>query len=776
VGELTAWAFAGQGSQRKGMGAPVFDRYPEHCAAADAILGYSIRELCLENPGGRLGLTQFAQPAIYVVGALHALAMAAEHGPPDLAAGHSVGEYAALGAAGCFDFATGLSLVKLRGELMGQAQGGGMLAVLELPAARVAEILAASGGGEIDLANYNLPKQLVLSGPRTALQQVTPALVAAGARAVPLDVSAAFHSRYMADAAARFAEELRAVRFAAPRWPVLSNVTARPYEGGDLATLLAQQIRAPVRWYECMRALYRRGVRELREVGRSRVLSEMWRTLRADPAALADDLAEEAAAPPAAPPAPPAPPTQASSASPAAPGSLPGAPAIATALAADRLGSAEFRRDHGVRYAYLAGSMFRGVASVALVTRMARAGLLGFLGTGGLALAQIDQALGQLAAELGPGRFGANLLHQLGEPEAERALVELYLRRDVRCVEAAAFLQITPALVQFRFHGARRDGAGAVAPRRIIAKVSRPELAAAFYAPPPEELVRRLRDTGRLSDEEAEVAGRLPMSQDVCVESDSAGHTDGGVALALLPVMRRVRDQAMARHGYRQRLRLGASGGLGTPDAVAAAFVLGADFVVTGSVNQCSPEAGTSDAVKELLAGLEVPDTTYAPAGDMFELGARVQVVRKGTLFAARGNQLYQLYRQHDSLESMDARTRGTLEGWFRHPLPEVWRQTCAYLAAAGKSADIQLAERTPKHRMALVFRWYFARSIRAALDGDLAERANYQIHCGPAMGAWNAAVRGGELEPWRARHVDRIAEHLMRGAADQLGRPPTWW
>ena len=768
MGELIAWGFAGQGSQRKGMGAPVFDRFPAHVAAANEILGYSIRELCLDNPGARLGQTRYAQPAIYVVGALHALAMAEEQPPPAFAAGHSVGEYAALCSAGCFDFETGLRLVARRGELMGQAQGGGMMAVLELPAERVAEILAATaGGGELDLANYNLPRQLVLSGPRTALQAVTPALVAAGGRAVPLDVSAAFHSRYMAEASARFAEAVQSIRFAAPRWPVVSNVTALPYARDSIAGLLVAQIRSPVRWYDCMRALRRRGVGELREVGRSRVLSEMWRVMHAEP--------DEDPAPPEPSPAPApfgsAPPTASAPASPTA-----SAPAIATATAPERLGSTDFRRDHGLRYAYLAGSMFRGVASVALVTRMGRAGLLGFLGTGGLSLEQIDLALRQLGDALPPGRFGANLLHQLGDADAERALVELYLRHDVRCIEAAAFLQITPALVQFRFHGARRDGGDPIAPRRIIAKVSRPELAAAFYAPAPEELVRRLRDAGRLSDEEAEVARRLPVSQDVCVESDSAGHTDGGVALALLPVMRRVRDEAMERHGYRERLRLGASGGLGTAEAVAAAFVLGADFAVTGSVNQCSPEAGTSDAVKELLASLEVPDTAYAPAGDMFELGAKVQVVRKGTLFAARGNQLYQLYRQHDSLDALDARTRSSLETWFRRPLVEVWRQTCDYLTSAGKPAELVLADKNPKHRMALVFRWYFARSIRAALDGDPVERANYQIHCGPAMGAWNAAVRGTALEPWQARHVDHIAEQLMHGAAAALRRPPTSW
>ncbi|HEX8115563.1 MAG TPA: PfaD family polyunsaturated fatty acid/polyketide biosynthesis protein, partial [Kofleriaceae bacterium] len=441
---------------------------------------------------------------------------------------------------------------------------------------------------------------------------------------------------------------------------------------------------------------------------------------------------------------------------------------------AEQLGSASFRRDHGVRYAYLAGSMFRGVASVAMVIRLAKAGLMGFLGTGGLGLDAIDRALGDIRRTLGDaGRYGANLLHQIDDPEAERALVALYLRHDVRCVEAAAFLQITPALVHYRFHGARRGRDGALeAPRRIIAKVSRPEVASAFLRPAPEAIVTQLVADGLLTPEEAEIARELPVSQDVCVESDSAGHTDGGVALTRIPIMVRIRDEAMARHGYRERIRIGASGGLGAPEAVAAALVLGADFVMTGSINQCSPEAGTSAPVKDLLAQLDVHDTGYAPAGDMFELGARVQVMRKGTLFAARSNQLYQLYRQHESLEALDRRTRHMIETtWFRRSFDEVWRAVRDHQVELGRRDEAERTEHNPRQRMAAVFKWYFAHSIRVALDGELAERVNFQVHCGPAMGAFNRFVHGTELEDWRTRHVDVIADRLMQGAAEVLRR-----
>ncbi|MGV9897579.1 acyltransferase, partial [Streptomyces tendae] len=222
--------------------------------------------------------------------------------------------------------------------------------------------------------------------------------------------------------------------------------------------------------------------------------------------------------------------------------------------------------------------------------------------------------------------------------------------------------------------------------------------------------------------------------------------------------------------GYPDGIRVGAAGGLGAPESLAAAFVLGADFVVTGSVNQCTPQAGTSEAVKDLLARADVQDTGYAPAGDMFEIGARVQVLRRGTLFAARANKLYQVYRQYDGLEAIDAKLRRTIEdGWFHRELEQVWKETREYYLRAGRPQEVERAEQDPGHRMALVFRWYFVHSTRMAMRGDPAERVNYQIHTGPAIGAFNRFAAGTALADWRNRHVDAVAEALMAGAARVL-------
>ncbi|MEU3838579.1 ACP S-malonyltransferase [Streptomyces sp. NPDC028635] len=957
---MVALLFPGQGSQRKGMGDGLFARFPELTRQADDILGYSVEELCRTSGEGRLDRTEYAQPALFVVGALTYLARDTGLPEPRFLAGHSLGEYGALFAAGCFDFATGVRLVRERGALMGRASGGGMLAVLGVDGAEVPGLLEETGAREVDVANFNAPTQTVLAGPLEELRQVSQALARRpGVRCVPVRVSAAFHSRHMRPAAQEFTRFLTGFSFADPRRTVVSSVTARPYRPGEVAEVLARQIAGPVRWAETMAYLDAHGVRQVEEVGPGQVLTGLWKRTypsagRGGPTAAAPGAAPRVPVPrgtdaPASTPTAPAGAVTATSAAPrgtvtagaatptaATPyGTVPagaaaptaaapystatvgtqtattpppygaatagaaaptaaapysttpvGAPAATTpppygtvtagavagaraggpgaagtavadpphpgttsaaappravaaartgvatappaagpaagaasvagavptagpvlspvggaardggaagrpprfpapaapsgpasgapASGAEELGCAEFRREYGIRYAYLAGAMFRGIASAELVIRMGRAGLMGFFGAGGLTLEKVESALLRITDALGPdGRYGMNLLHSIDDPAYEQHLVDLYLRHQVHTVEAAGFTQLTPAVVRFRFVGAHRDGQGRpVAVRRVLAKVSRPEVANAFMGPPPEPILRQLVAEGRLTAREAEIAAELPVSQDICVEADSGGHTDGGAALTLLPAMIRHRDAAMARHRHARRIRVGAAGGIGSPEAVAAAFVLGADFVLTGSVNQCSPQAGTSDAVKDILAGLDVQDTAYAPAGDMFEIGAQVQVVRKGTLFAARGNKLYQLYRAHDGWESIDASTRRSIEDtYFKRPFAEVWEETRAYHLARGRAAEIEKAERLPKHRMALAFRWYFARSVRWGLEGDPAQKANYQIQCGPAIGAFNHVVRGTALENWRDRHVDLIAEHLMTGAAALLAR-----
>ncbi len=259
------------------MGADLFDTAPEELAAADAILGWSVRDLCLRDPEQKLNQTAWTQPALYVVNALAFLKSVREkHVRPDMVAGHSLGEYNALFAAGAFDFVTGLRLVQRRGALMGEAKGGGMAAVIGLTPDRVASVLRSAGLDSIDLANLNAPDQCVISGPATAFDAAEPVFLEAGAQHFKrLPVSAAFHSRYMRDAAREFASYLEDFVLSTPRIPVISNAEAKPYPAGALKRLLVEQITSSVRWSDSVRYLLAQDNATIEEVGPGRVLTAL---------------------------------------------------------------------------------------------------------------------------------------------------------------------------------------------------------------------------------------------------------------------------------------------------------------------------------------------------------------------------------------------------------------------------------------------------------------------------------------------------------------------
>lgn len=270
--------FPGQGSQSKGMGADLFERYPDWTSAAGAVLGYSIRELCVDDPRGELGFTQFTQPALYTVNALTYRARFDDGGAtPDFLAGHSLGEYNALVAAGAFDFQTGLRLVQRRGQIMGQVSGGGMAAVIGMEPRAIQELLdSTEAGRRIDVANFNSYDQTVIAGPTEDLATAKEQFEAAGVRAyIPLNVSAPFHSRYMRDAQAAFAAFLHDLPFAPPRIPVISNVSGKPYEGDLVRQMLSEQIGNSVRWLETINYLLDQPDPAFEEVGPGSVLSKL---------------------------------------------------------------------------------------------------------------------------------------------------------------------------------------------------------------------------------------------------------------------------------------------------------------------------------------------------------------------------------------------------------------------------------------------------------------------------------------------------------------------
>jgi trans-AT polyketide synthase/acyltransferase/oxidoreductase domain-containing protein len=444
-------------------------------------------------------------------------------------------------------------------------------------------------------------------------------------------------------------------------------------------------------------------------------------------------------------------------------------PLLASAhpLPPERLGDPGFTRTHGVRLAYMTGAMANGIAGETLVLALGRAGLLASFGAAGLAPARIEAAVRRIQVALPEGPYACNLIHSPNEEALERATVECYLRCGVRTVEASAYLALTPHLVRYRLAGLRLGPDGAVqACHRVIAKVSRREVATRFLTPAPEGMVRDLLAAGWISDEQARLAERVPLCDDLTVEADSGGHTDNRPLVCLLPSLLALRDELQARYRYAVPVRIGAAGGIGTPHAALAAFSLGAAYVVTGSINQACLESGTSPQVRALLAQAAATDVRMAPAADMFELGAQVQVLSRGTLFPPRAQRLAALYRTYETLAAIPPAERTVLERQiFRRDLAEVWAETLAFFQDRDPE-QLARAVAQPKRALALLFRWYLGLSSRWAMTGEAGRETDYQIWCGPAMGAFNDWVRGSALEDPACRRVVPVAEQIMTGAA----------
>jgi trans-AT polyketide synthase, acyltransferase and oxidoreductase domains len=786
---MKAILFPGQGAQFKGMGRDLFHSYKELTQTASEILGYSIEKLCTDDPENKLWLTQFTQPALYVVNAFGYYRKREESGfDIDFAAGHSLGEYNALLAADAYNFETGLRLVQKRGDLMGAAKGGAMAAIVGVQADEVKQILNTHRLTTIDLANFNTPTQVVIAGPKDAVFAVEKICSSKDIRCVILNVSAPFHSRYMKEVQDVFDQFLVGFKFNEPKIPVIANTTARPYQPGSLAKILASQISSSVLWTDSVRYLMGKKCTQFIEIGGpvlTKMVEEIRRTqtpivIEEPPSIITDAMrvpADKGDQPRDATTSSPFSTVSSDMAMNAGNETPHGEagrshPGPVGKVTPELLGSDVFRKRFGLRYAYVAGGMYRGIASPKLVVRMGKAGFLGFYGTGGLPLTEIEKGIQFIQAELKNGEpYGLNLLANYSNPSAEKETVKLYLQYNVRLVEAAAFMQMTQAIVLYRLKGLMKGGDGRVFCRnRVIAKVSRPEVAEAFMRPAPTHIVQQLLSEESITEEQAEWSKHLPMSHDICVEADSGGHTDGGIPSVLFPAMLQLNRTMTKKYAYQEPICMGLAGGIGTPDAAAAAFVMGADFILTGSINQCTVEASTSDDVKALLQDINVQDTEYAPAGDMFEMGAKVQVLKKGVFFPSRANKLFSLYSHHNSLDEIPEKTQKQLQtNYFKKTFSEIWSETKRYLEQQGHLHEIAKAEANAKHKMALVFRWYFAYTTRLALEGKSDDRVNYQIHTGPALGAFNQWVKGTELEFWKNRHVDEIGKRLLVETAEYL-------
>ena len=437
-------------------------------------------------------------------------------------------------------------------------------------------------------------------------------------------------------------------------------------------------------------------------------------------------------------------------------------------LLPSQLGEAAFRKKFGLQYACVSGSMANAIASEDLVCTMAEHGMMGFFGSAGLAPERVQAAIASLQHRLGERTFGCNLIHSPHDPVLEDNVVDIYLERGVKLIEASAFMSLTLPLVRYRYAGiTRRDDGSIFTPNSVMGKVSRLELAQKFLHPASAEMLSALVERGHLTSEQAELAAQMPVGSEITAEADSGGHTDNRPAISLIPSIVALRDAIEAERGY--HVPVGAAGGISTPLSAAGAFAMGASYIMTGSVNQACVESGTCDHVRNVLAKAGPADCAMAPAADMFEMGVNVQVLKWGTMFPVKARKLYNWYRQYDSFAQMPPAVITQIErDYLRQSIEASWEATKKFFARRDP-AQIAKAEADPKHLMALVFRSYLGQASRWANAGEPSRRPDYQIWCGPAMGAFNEWAKGSFLEEVSERRAATIALNLLHGAAFSL-------
>jgi len=440
---------------------------------------------------------------------------------------------------------------------------------------------------------------------------------------------------------------------------------------------------------------------------------------------------------------------------------------FAPASSPRQLGDISFCEDHDLRFPYMCGAMANGIASIELVEAAANSNLLASFGAAGLTVGEIENAVKHLTESLASKPFCFNLIFSPNEKGHEDAVVSLYLKYSIRLIETSAYMKLTLPAVRYRVHGIHRNADGEIeTPNRIIAKASRVEVATKWFSPPPEKMLKELVASGDITEDQAILATEIPMAQDLTVEADSGGHTDNRPAITLLPTMIALRDRLQKEFNYSMPLRVGAAGGIATPASAAAAFSMGAAYVLTGTVNQACVESGSSDIVRKMLADAQQADVIMAPAVDMFEMGVKLQVLKRGTMFAMRGNKLYELYRAYDSIDAIPEKEKQSLEKTiFKAPLNDIWQLTQDFFNERDPEQIVR-AEQDAKHKMALIFRWYLGLSSRWANTGVESRQVDYQVWCGPSMGAFNEWTKGSWLAEPANRTIVTVAMNLLYGAA----------
>lgn len=555
---MKAFLFPGQGSQKKGMGAELFSKYPEYVKKANKVLGYSIETLCISDPNNQLNHTLYTQPAIFVVSVLNYLNTVETISPPHFLAGHSIGEYAALFAANVFDFETGLQIVKKRAELMSNASGGGLAAVLDLPLAEVEARIDAFHLSDIEIANINSSKQVVIGGGLESIESFIRISKDKSGRIIPLRVSGAFHTSHMKKAQSLFNEYLKQFHFELPTIPVVSNYSAELHDVQLIVEQLAKHLTNKVRWVECIEYMLAAGVEDFVEVG-STILMPMVTDIRSH--YFDKPIQSEANS-------------------------------IAQINTASGIRTSMFCRRFGFDKPMVVGGSGHKAMGVELVTSLALSQVLSFLDTSQLTLIEVEEALQQLNAVIA-GQYGVNLTFDI-EAHNEEGLIQLCLKYAVRFIEVRGYFTPTPALIKYRLEGGLDDQS--CPNNRILLHVAEHEVAKNF--------LKQLSDVAIDPDiDNVNLINQIPIVDAVCV----ATKTWRSIRSIDTDLFDQVMDQCKQLKCQLPfgKIFIGLSGHSAKNNPVEAALKRGADFSLLSAVFLLADESSLDNAIKAQLSNAD---------------------------------------------------------------------------------------------------------------------------------------------------------------------------
>jgi PfaD family protein len=437
---------------------------------------------------------------------------------------------------------------------------------------------------------------------------------------------------------------------------------------------------------------------------------------------------------------------------------------IIPSVSPETLGSARFRHRFGLKYSYIAGGMASAISSKEMVIKLAKSGYLGTYGTNGLDLETIENDLIKIKSIIPEKPFAFNIVHNIIDDEFEMNLIRMFLKYKINIIEVSSFSDITLPLVYFRVVGMKeRLEGGFIIGNKIIAKVGRIEIAEKFLKPAPRNIVNELLRMNLITDRQAQLANKIPMVDAITMEGDSARNSNGGNILYKFPELNKLRDYTLRKNNINYDVFLGAAGGIGSHISAYNMFNIGADYIVTGSINQCSVESGTSDKVKNLLASSMISDIIKAPYFNNLEYSTDIYVLKKGTLFPMRANTLYDFYKKSKTIEELSKDDLIKLEKQiFKKSINTVLHDSKEYF----KNNKLSNIEKLSKETMLLILKWYLTITYNWSKLDDETKQLDYQIWTSPAMGIFNLWVKDTYLENHKNRYVTDIADIILKGAA----------